>query len=71
VHRVPGIAGDRPSSTPSARSWPWQRWWESARLLRGSVSDAIPVMGSSVVLTATTDSMGFLIFLGLAAIFLV
>jgi magnesium transporter len=30
-----------------------------------------PVMGSSVLLTATTDSMGFLIFLGLAALFLV
>lgn len=30
-----------------------------------------PVMGSSIVLTATTDSMGFFIFLGLAAIFLV
>jgi len=30
-----------------------------------------PVMGSSVLLTALTDSMGFLIFLGLAAAFLV
>jgi magnesium transporter len=30
-----------------------------------------PAMGSSIVLTATTDSMGFLIFLGLAAAFLV
>ena len=30
-----------------------------------------PAMGSSVLLTATTDSMGFLIFLGLAALFLV
>jgi len=30
-----------------------------------------PVMGSSVILTALTDSMGFFIFLGLAAIFLV
>lgn len=30
-----------------------------------------PVMGSSIILTATTDSMGFLIFLGLAAVFLV
>ncbi len=30
-----------------------------------------PVMGSSIVLTATTDSMGFFIFLGLAALFLV
>ncbi|MEK6806767.1 MAG: magnesium transporter [Pseudomonadota bacterium] len=30
-----------------------------------------PVMGSSVLLTALTDSMGFFIFLGLAAIFLV
>jgi magnesium transporter len=30
-----------------------------------------PVMGSSILLTATTDSMGFLIFLGLAALFLV
>ncbi|MGQ0697945.1 MAG: magnesium transporter [Panacagrimonas sp.] len=30
-----------------------------------------PVMGSSIVLTATTDSMGFLIFLSLASIFLV
>ena len=26
-----------------------------------------PVMGSSILLTATTDSMGFLIFLGLAS----
>lgn len=30
-----------------------------------------PVMGSSVLLTAMTDSMGFFIFLGLAALFLV
>jgi magnesium transporter len=30
-----------------------------------------PVMGSSVMLTALTDSMGFFIFLGLAAVFLV
>ena len=30
-----------------------------------------PVRGSSVILTAATDSMGFLIFLGLAASFLV
>lgn len=30
-----------------------------------------PAMGSSIVLTATTDSMGFFIFLGLAAVFLV
>lgn len=30
-----------------------------------------PAIGSSVLLTATTDSMGFLIFLGLAALFLV
>jgi magnesium transporter len=30
-----------------------------------------PVMGSSVLLTAITDSMGFFVFLGLAAIFLV
>lgn len=29
-----------------------------------------PIMGSSVLLTATTDTMGFFIFLGLAAIFL-
>jgi magnesium transporter len=29
-----------------------------------------PAMGSSVLLTATTDSMGFFIFLGLATIFL-
>ncbi|WP_420464711.1 magnesium transporter [Panacagrimonas sp.] len=29
-----------------------------------------PVMGSSIILTATTDSMGFFIFLGLAGIFL-
>jgi magnesium transporter len=29
-----------------------------------------PVMGSSIVLTAATDSAGFLIFLGLAALFL-
>jgi magnesium transporter len=30
-----------------------------------------PALGSSVLLTATTDSMGFLIFLGLATVFLV
>jgi magnesium transporter len=30
-----------------------------------------PVMGSGVMLTAITDSAGFFIFLGLAAIFLV
>jgi magnesium transporter len=30
-----------------------------------------PAMGSSIILTASTDSMGFFIFLGLAAIFLV
>ena len=30
-----------------------------------------PVMGSSVLLTACTDSMGFFIFLALAAVFLV
>jgi magnesium transporter len=30
-----------------------------------------PVLGSSVLLTAVTDSMGFLIFLGLAAMVLV
>jgi len=30
-----------------------------------------PAIGASVLLTATTDSMGFLIFLGLAALFLV
>jgi len=30
-----------------------------------------PVMGSSVLLTAATDSMGFFIFLGLAALFLI
>lgn len=29
-----------------------------------------PIMGSSVLLTATTDTMGFFIFLGLAAVFL-
>lgn len=29
-----------------------------------------PVMGSSILLTATTDSMGFFIFLGLASLFL-
>jgi magnesium transporter len=29
-----------------------------------------PAYGSSVLLTATTDSMGFFIFLGLASIFL-
>ena len=33
--------------------------------------DRDPAMGSSVILTATTDSMGFFIFLGLAALFLV
>jgi hypothetical protein len=30
-----------------------------------------PVMGSSVILTAITDSMGFFIFLGLGTLFLV
>lgn len=30
-----------------------------------------PIMGSSVMLTATTDSLGFFIFLGLASLFLV
>lgn len=30
-----------------------------------------PVFGSSVMLTAITDSMGFFIFLGLAAVFLI
>ena len=30
-----------------------------------------PVMGSSVILTAITDSMGFFIFLGLASVFLI
>jgi len=30
-----------------------------------------PVLGSSVILTALTDSMGFLIFLGLATAILV
>lgn len=30
-----------------------------------------PAMGSSIILTASTDSMGFFIFLGLAALFLV
>ena len=30
-----------------------------------------PIMGSSVMLTATTDSMGFFIFLGLASLLLV
>jgi magnesium transporter len=30
-----------------------------------------PALGSSVLLTATTDSMGFFIFLGLATVFLV
>ena len=29
-----------------------------------------PVMGSSILLTGITDSMGFLIFLGLATVFL-
>ena len=32
--------------------------------------DRDPAIGSSVLLTATTDSMGFFIFLGLATIFL-
>ena len=30
-----------------------------------------PAIGSSVLLTFSTDSMGFLIFLGLATVFLV
>lgn len=29
-----------------------------------------PALGSSVLLTATTDSLGFFIFLGLASLFL-
>jgi magnesium transporter len=33
--------------------------------------DRDPALGSSVLLTATTDSMGFFIFLGLASVFLV
>lgn len=33
--------------------------------------DRDPVMGSSVLLTAVTDSMGFFVFLGMAAIYLV
>jgi len=33
--------------------------------------DRDPAIGSSVLLTFSTDSMGFLIFLGLATIFLV
>ena len=33
--------------------------------------DRDPVMGSSVLLTAVTDSMGFFIFLGMAAIVLI
>ncbi len=30
-----------------------------------------PIMGSSVLLTATTDTMGFFIFLGLASLVLI
>jgi len=30
-----------------------------------------PALGSGVILTATTDSIGFFIFLGMAALFLV
>jgi magnesium transporter len=30
-----------------------------------------PAIGSSVLLTFTTDSMGFFIFLGLATVFLI
>jgi len=37
--------------------------------LRGLGRD--PALGSSILLTATTDSMGFLVFLGLATIFLI
>ena len=33
--------------------------------------DRDPVMGSSVLLTAVTDSMGFFVFLGMAAIYLI
>ena len=33
--------------------------------------DRDPVMGSSVLLTAVTDSMGFLVFLGMAATWLI
>jgi magnesium transporter len=33
-------------------------------------ADRDPAMGSSIILTAATDSLGFLIFLGLAALFL-
>lgn len=36
-----------------------------------SKSGRDPALGSSVILTATTDSVGFFIFLGLAAVFLV
>lgn len=36
-----------------------------------SKSGRDPALGSSVILTATTDSVGFFIFLGLAALFLV
>ncbi len=37
---------------------------------RAGASGAGPVMGSSILLTGITDSMGFLIFLGLATAFL-
>jgi magnesium transporter len=30
-----------------------------------------PVMGSSVILTAVTDGMGFFVFLGLASLYLI
>ena len=33
--------------------------------------DKDPAVGTSVILTAITDSMGFFIFLGLASLFLI
>jgi magnesium transporter len=61
-------------------SWPLAGVMAAAMLLNMLVASAVgvlcplvldrlgrdPVMGSSILLTATTDSMGFLIFLGLA-----
>jgi hypothetical protein len=46
------------ASTPIAATWS----------KRGLGRD--PMLGASIVLTASTDSLGFLLFLGLAALFL-
>lgn len=66
------------------RSWPMSLVMATAMLLNLTVAALVgilvplglyklgrdPALGSSVLLTFTTDSMGFLIFLGLATVFL-